>query len=259
MSEMIERLKSIGAQRIHEDTHIAKMYVVSILNESYDGLTKIQFNGFISILEREYSLDLSELHRNGAVFFDENSETETETSVFIEPKKAPTYTALYIGIVVVLVVAVMLLKPSSNSNKIVDNSNPIVEKVKKEVEAKKEVEVQEKIVEAEIQKVEEVEEEIIPEVIAPTSITILPKTKVWVGVVNIATNQKIQKNLRDSMELNASKEYLMLFGHGLVKVKVGEVVHDFKDSNTLRLKYVDGNLTKIGISEFKNLNRGKKW
>ena len=61
MSEDFEKLKKIGVQRIHEATHISRIHAQAILNCSFEDMTKIQLNGFISILQREYSLDLSDL------------------------------------------------------------------------------------------------------------------------------------------------------------------------------------------------------
>ena len=61
MSEGFEKLKKIGAQKIYEKTHIARANVEYILSKSFDKLPKVQFRGFISILERDYGLDLQDV------------------------------------------------------------------------------------------------------------------------------------------------------------------------------------------------------
>ena len=61
MSSGLEKLRSIGAQKIHEQTHIARQHAQALLHESFDDMSRIHFLGFISILEREYSVDLSDL------------------------------------------------------------------------------------------------------------------------------------------------------------------------------------------------------
>lgn len=84
MSKDLKKLKSLGAQKIHEDTHIALRYVQSVIYESFEGLTKVQFLGFISILEREYQLDLSLLKIKGLEYFEDDA---SHGKVFVVPEK----------------------------------------------------------------------------------------------------------------------------------------------------------------------------
>ena len=57
----LEKLREIGTHKIFERTHIAKKFVEDILNENFSSMNRVQFAGFLSILEREYNLDLHEL------------------------------------------------------------------------------------------------------------------------------------------------------------------------------------------------------
>ena len=51
MNEGFDKLKSIGAQKIHEATHIARAQIQALLHERSEDMNKSQFIGFISILE----------------------------------------------------------------------------------------------------------------------------------------------------------------------------------------------------------------
>lgn len=69
MSSDLEKLKEIGAQKIFEQTHITKEHIQAILHKSFEGLTKVQFQGFVSILEREYQVDLKDLKSDASEFY----------------------------------------------------------------------------------------------------------------------------------------------------------------------------------------------
>ena len=43
MSEGFDKLKDIGAQKIHESTHISRKYIQDILQEDFSGMNRIQF------------------------------------------------------------------------------------------------------------------------------------------------------------------------------------------------------------------------
>ena len=107
MSEELDLLREIGAQKIYEDTHISLKHAQSVIHESFEGLTKVQFLGFISILEREYNQDLSMLKEKGLAYFkDEPVKDVSTTSVFIEPARAKSPTPIYIMIALFVFVLV---------------------------------------------------------------------------------------------------------------------------------------------------------
>ena len=88
----LQTLKDIGAQKIYEETHIPVEHVQAILYESFDGITKVHFMGFVSILQREYQVDLSALKEKGVAYYNEKtpSEVTSEDGIFIAAKKEET-------------------------------------------------------------------------------------------------------------------------------------------------------------------------
>ena len=56
-----EDLQALGANSIHERTHIARAKLEQLLHKSFDELNRVQFMGFVSILEREYGVNLDSL------------------------------------------------------------------------------------------------------------------------------------------------------------------------------------------------------
>ena len=124
----IETLREIGSQKISEQTHIAKKFVEDILNENFDSMNKIQFAGFISILEREYGVDLhaqSEAYK--AKFSTSESTTEEPFVVSAqENEKQSSSKNIYIagGLVAAGIILAVLNFTNSSEN---------VKKVEKEI------------------------------------------------------------------------------------------------------------------------------
>ena len=267
MSEALERLKDIGAQKIYEDTHIPVEHVQAILYESFDGLNKIQFIGFISILEREYGEDLSAIRSRGIGYFDEKNapdEAITDDTIFKASASKKNLTVIYlIGAIILFIIAIIYTMQSANEN--MDKAiqeNKIIENVKKNI-----------VVDANISDTNSSDEnrsvavdtnltvatKIFEPKAVPHTLKIIARTKVWLGYIDVATDKKYQKTFEGEFELDPTKEWLLYFGHGYIDVIVDGKKEEFSSQNTLRLHYQDGQIETISINDFRKLNRGNTW
>ena len=265
MNDDFNRLVKIGAQKIHEETHITKEHVQAVLHESFENLTKVQFVGFVSILEREYDINLDELKIKGLEYFADTLVTPPQKNkVFVAPKKKKNFSIFYIIVGVILFIGVVYFSLSlssdvTNHNKIEQKlDNKVIENAKMNIETQIESNVTtDEINSTKVVDVNDTQDSVVQEKIE--SFVILPKTKVWLGYIEIETNKKHQTVFKDRLEIDPTKNWLLLFGHGNVEIELNGKIQKFKTRQNLRLKYVDGNLTKIDVEEFKDLNRGNKW
>lgn len=126
MSEDFEKLKSIGIQKIHEATHIPRVHVQAVLDENFEDLHSVQLAGFISILEREYSLNLSKLRNKAKEYFENNKpilKKRKSATLLIASKKKRSFTPVYIVLgLVIFVMFAFFNKPSDGEISKVDNS-----------------------------------------------------------------------------------------------------------------------------------------
>jgi len=274
MSEGLEILKELGAQKIHKETHISKEHIQAILHESFEGLQPVQFVGFISILEREYEIELDELKNKGINYFNEKKSTSTEPKkVFVVPKRQKNYTPVYIILAAVIFLSFIYYKFSyldveNTDIDVVDNSKienaknsikPVLE-VKSDTNSSDSNETQSlDDLEKDSEKTEEKAPEIEKKEEQELSLKVLPKYKTWVGYIEIKTNKKYQNFYRKELSLDTSKDWLLLFGAGSIKIEVNGEVKKFTSKYNHRFKYVDGELVKITVDEFKSLNKGRKW
>ena len=266
----LQRLKEIGAQKIYEDTHIPVIHIQALLHESFDGLTKLHFIGFISILQREYNIDLSELKNAGVAYYDEKNPVEetTQDGIFIAPKKHKNFTLFYILLAMVLFL-VALYYSVEYANKSKDNTphvdNTIINDAKKNIncvatDVNKTAD--ENTTVADINKTQEKVQSapvVKEEKAVQNSLKIVARSKVWMGYIDVKTNKKYQKTFTGEFDLDPSKEWLLVFGHGYINIVTGSQEKRFNSKKTLRLLYKDGEIKELSFEEFKKLNRGSAW
>lgn len=275
MNSGIDKLKEIGAQKIHEQTHVPKGHIQAILHNSFEDLNKVQIIGFISILEREYKVDLSDIRDSANNYFDQFSGSDNDNKeIFIAVREKKNSNNIIVYIIIFLVLAIALyfsLKDSSVENENVDNAliEDIKEKVVQEENITKKIiktddlnvtknidEPKEEKKVAEAKEIQQVKEKKEPKKIVK-SLKILPKSKVWVGYIEIDNNKHHQLVVKNSLELNSTKDWLILFGHNQIEFEIDGKKKDFGDK--IRFSYIDAELKPISLKEFKKLNKGSKW
>jgi len=269
MDEELQILQGIGAQKIYETTHIPIKYVQSILHGSFEGFSKVQFIGFISILEREYQQDLSELSRSGIRYFNEKKKQNINEGLFVVAEKQKGNKNLYLLIVIAIFLVVFLLKITLFSDKVSETyiDDTLIENVSKNIEPLASVVLEEKNVTLEtntsIDEVNTTVEEEIVELVEPKAIEksfkIVSKSKVWFGYIDVKTNKHFQKIMRGEKTLDPSKTWLLLFGHGHINMYVNGELQKFSSRNKIRFIYKNNRLTPVTLREFKKLNKGRKW
>lgn len=273
MNDKLQKLQDIGAQKIHEDTHIPIEHVQALIHESFEGFSKLQFIGFVSILEREYKEDLSELKQNGLTYYGNNEPVKKKGSLFVLPKRAKNYTPIYITILfaVFLLGAFITFNISNKSDEMQTDfvENPIIEDAKKtitlEQEEFNETNSSELAMEVDINESAETDNNLtvlkdeVEEVVTEASLTIKTNTKVWLGYIDTESDKHYTKTFKGEFELDPSKNWLLVFGHGFIDIYVNGELEEFKAHNNLRFVYKDGKLSAVTLEEFKKLNKGRKW
>lgn len=276
MNEELESLQDIGAQKVYEKTHIPLKYVQSILHGSFEGFSKLQFVGFVSILEREYSLELSELRKAGLAYF--GSEDQAISSgVFVTTEKKTHNKKLYIFLIFLLFIGVVFFSISKFSKheavqEPLDESQ--IETLQKQIESievdKSDINVSEmnrsetnssennlSVLVTPVQEPKELE--LTPEPIIEKSFKIKSKGKVWYGYIDLENHKHYQGTFRGEKEIDASKNFLLIFGHGYIDMYVNGELQKFNSREYVRFLYKDNKLKNISLKEFKKLNRGRKW
>jgi len=268
--EELEVLRGVGAQKICEQTHIPLVHVQAILHESYEGFTRVQFVGFISILEREYGEDLSLLKEEGLKHFDTLEEKPQEDTLFMTPKVKRDNRPIYVGVALFIFSLVLYQFLSQDAEEGLPEQsidNTLIESVQENIKPKLEENATQESILIEnnasqnmdnnlssAEKTASVEPEAVEK-----SFKIVSKGKVWMGYIDVATHTKYQGVFKGEKSLDPDKIWLLLFGHGYIEMYVNGKHVAFPSHNKLRFLYKDGEVKAITLEEFKRLNRGRKW
>jgi len=268
----LQRLKEIGAQKIYEDTHIAVEHIQEILHESFDGLSKIHFVGFISILQREYDLDLSELKEKGLIYYNERTPVEetTEDGIFIAPKKSRNFALLYILLAMVIFLIALYYSVEYTNKGVQEHAqkidNTTINNAKNNINyavVETNVSIKEENKTTVDENISKLDEKAAPFVEKTQgsikNFKVIARSKVWMGYIDIGTNKKYQKTFEGEFDIDPTKEWLLIFGHGYIDIIIDTKKTEFKSKKTLRLLYKNGMIQEITLDEFKKLNRGNVW
>ncbi|MDQ1264008.1 MAG: hypothetical protein QG559_1009 [Campylobacterota bacterium] len=284
MSESLEKLKNIGVQKIHEKTHIARKSVQDLLDENFKGMNSVQCIGFLSILEREYELDLSDMKKKAKEYYKNNQQASKKEKAVKEliviNKKKRDLKLIYIALGVVLFVLFsFFVSESSQESEITQVDNNAIESAKSTILLEQNV-TQENNISGAYEQYEAIEENLTvfpPEEVgqsinAETTqkqnktedsgvnfLKVVAEKEVWLGYIDLSDYSKYQKTFLGEFELDASKEWLLYFGHGFISVQTNKEQKQYKTQNSVRFLYKNRELKEISSDEFKTLNRGNKW
>lgn len=294
MGEGLEKLRAIGVQKIHEKTHIARKFVQDLLDENYGNMNFVQYNGFLSILEKEYKLDLSAMKQKAKSYYGSQKPSlkkEKAIKEVVKNKQKRDMKSFY-GFVAVLlfVFFAIYLAESSKKEEVVKVDNSIIESAKQAVITNAQEQNRSSVLEdlnqstqivadenitqqPQEEKIEEnitqtplIKEQVIEEVnqtkqpvVNHDVITIKPKEQVWLGYIDLSNYKKLQKLFVEPMELDAKKDWLLYFGHSFLSIELNGEKKVYNSRNSIKFLYKDGLLKEISSEEFISLNKGQKW
>lgn len=264
-----EDLQNLGANVIHEQTHIARAKLELVLNKSFGDLTRVQWMGFISILEREYGMDLSGIRQE----YDEFMQTHPDVviqkqSVILQAQSRSKQKWVLGGIVaisVLIAIGSMIQGRLSvaPSEEVIQLSSANVEVMDENIamaplEANTTVAIP---IEEENITTPKYELNITTKSVATieNAVSIKPMAKVWIGILDLTTGEKSQKITMDPIALDKSKNTLYMFGHGRLEIVTPDGTKILKERNTVWFTYENGQLKQINEREFTAKNNGTTW
>ncbi|MBN2869809.1 MAG: hypothetical protein JXK04_02525 [Campylobacterales bacterium] len=256
--QTFEDLQSYGAEKIHEKTHISRDKVELLLTKSYGEIGRVQFMGFMSILEREFGIDLSTVRAEYSEYWQEHGETlPPKESVILQPQSNTKQKwVLAGGVLIALLMGGGYLLQSFLSNEPraeVMNLNSLSTVAATTLS-------EENVSLAEESNVSETASQTasVGETNA-TALTIRPLYKVWVGMIDLGSGVKTQQITGDPIVVDTTKNWLIVLGHGRVEIDSSEGKQILKEKETVRFVSEHGKLQQLSRAEFLERNGGKNW
>ncbi len=290
---MLEKiLKQYGADKVSARTKISKKNLSKLLEKDFEGFSKPQAYGFVSILQREYGDDFAELKAELDVWFSASEGEDRKEEIFISADKggsASGYKKGAIAAVLLLAVAAALfylfqkgesggVKPQEAAKSraaapVDENLTPMAvsaaaveekaqsprsaersdESVKEGVKRGGEAKEQESVTAKKEQKETE-------PYVPMESAVITPVVKLWFGVIDLESKKRVAKTTADPYEIDPKGRKLLITGHG--RFEISDSFGNLFKYNDAKKHYFlidDGMVKEISLSEFRRLNGGKVW
>ncbi len=294
MRDVLEGLKGLDTEAIVQRTKISHSNIVKMLGRDFGAFKKVQFFGFISILEREYRVDLHSLREE----YLEASALEQPTSLHPEyflgaPRKRSLGKLWGIALLFLVGLVVYMLLPQTPQTPhlvLPETEHPLIVKAKEQLEAARQqesleenntqypepimpekMEVQSGILEPETNATLQEEQAVAPivtaaeKVMTPTpsnveaELVLIPSRRLWLGIIDMDDGTKIQTVTQDPYEINATKRWRMVLGHGYVEVRINGETKTYQTPEKLWLAYENGRLDELDAETFRQQNGGKSW
>jgi hypothetical protein len=271
-----EDLQALGANSIHERTHIARAKLEQLLHKSFDELNRVQFMGFVSILEREYGVDLDALRSEFDLYVGLHPDIAiAKSSVVLQASSNSRMwwiAGAFVAIVALMIIGWMMqgeLSVSPKEEVIALNSATIavldtnssdlnVSDVNGANDINSTTEITAIPLDQEDNKSVESDNQSRTFNFGNV-LSIKPASKVWVGMMDLATREKTQKVTRDPIVIDSTKNWLFIFGHGRLEMVTPSGSTMLKERNTVWFAYENGSLRQLTSEEFKMKNQGSNW
>ncbi len=288
-----DKLKKMDIEDIYRRTYIARKYIKALLDKDFSKFDRLKALGFVKIIEREFEFDLSDLKNEIDEYFvkdsiklQESSEDKKDISNIADNKEEKNNKAFFITVVIIvsIIVAFYIYNSLDNKEKVQKNipktsffernesnnskNENLEENIKlkenndtvQDVALKKTKETKKIVEETKSSETKAVEETKSSEkkAVLP-SIVIIPKQRVWIGMIYLDDYSKENYVTSSPIDINTSRDQLIVTGHGNIKIEIDGNVTDYKETKKLRFLYRAGDLEKIDKETFKKFNRGKNW
>lgn len=261
-----EDLQALGTEKIHERTHISRDKVELVLTKSYGEIGRVQFMGFISILEREYGIDLNIIREEYATYYQDHVvETSPNSSVILQSSSnsKPKWIMVGIALIVMLMIAGYIAQ-----GKMSNEPDEAVMKLTVPPIAVHDVTIDTNVTDMNetnttVSMVNNEKNTTKPSpshsIVSGNGLIIRPAYKVWYGMIDMATGQRIQNITADPIVIDTTKNWLIFMGHGRLEIESSSGKTELKDKETVRFVYENGSLKPITKDEFIERNGGKNW
>jgi hypothetical protein len=264
-----EDLQSLGTEKIHEQTHISRDKVELLIGKVYGEIGRVQFMGYVSILEREYGIDLSEIKEEYINFYKNNADMLTpKPSVILQATSntKPKWVLAGLVLIALLLGSGYFLqgKLSTVPQEEVMNLTTLAVEVVDEVEDVNVSDTNETNITNPVVNTlgsSDINKSKVPmkPLVLSKELNILPKYKVWYGMIDLESGEKIQNITKEPIVIDTTKNWLIIMGHGRVEIVYPEGKTLLEDRNTVYFICEQGTLKQISNKEFIERNGGKNW
>ena len=283
---MVDKIISeFGLDEVSKRTKISKRNLEKLAKRELSSFSKPRALGFISIMEREYGVDLTDFKKEILEWF-QNEDVHDHSLTFPPPKeKRKKRWVAIVPLLIALIFGFYLYQNDFSINKSLQESK-VVSTVIKEKKVEKRIEdINSSKVKQEVKTtlslddngssttdnktfansldkdIKNSDDNSTESAFVPTQeIIVMPNIKMWIGVIDIKSKKRKSHFISENFSIDSDSDKLIITGHGFFEVNdtIGNNLK-FDDPNKHYLQIKDGVIKEITTKTFKELNGGKVW
>jgi len=283
-------IEKYGLDAVSKKTRISKKNLEKLLKKEFSSFSKPMALGFISILEREYKYDFSDMKEDIVKWFEENGTANKNNVVFPPPEdERNRHWIAIIPLIAVMIFGFYLYQNEFSVTGLNAKKNVVIKKEAKENIDKKVYEennqkqnsLQDSLqdnqkVDLESDKNISIEKEVKSKKVSDTNsldvnrsissyapaenVFIYPSKKIWIGVVNLKNWKRTTITTPNTYTIEADSDKLIITGHGFFSIddlSGNNIKYNDRKKHFFMLK--DEELIEVNETKFKKLNGGKIW
>lgn len=270
-------LKKLDNEELYNKTYITIDNLEAIKKKDFQAFSRFKLMGFIDILSKRLELDLSELRKEAEDYFDSVEpivvkEEPVKESIVLNNENKKMIFGVGATIIGILVVVALYFGLSSDTQKDVTDievsppsSIVVTPPIEQIIESN--ISVEENSTETnssfEAPKfIEPASEQKGQKVVASNDgeiIKIVPRKKVWIGIVNLDTKEKKEHMTAEELIIDKTKNQIIVVNGTYISLMIGKEEKRYDFDGRVRFLCKDGDIKEIKFAEFKALNDGKAW
>ena len=273
-----DRLKKLNPDEVFQKTYIPQKVFKKLLQKDFASLgNRTKVLGLIKILEDRFGLDLEELKASAQEYFDTHENQHVSTPQMInEPNQPNIYVWIFIIMVALIGGGFYFWQKNGSTAKVQEaasfqhetflnseknQSNEQHLAVRKDIDQNRSEQYNTQVAlktqdtnETNITEENNAKEEAatLPQII------IIPKKRLWVGIWYLDNHKRKNYITTNPIEINTSRDQLIMTGHGLFQVDIDGNITDFTSRHKVRFLYRAGELEKIDKKTFELYSKGRK-
>lgn len=272
-------LEENSVESISKKTNISVDNLKKLFERDFSAFKKVQALGFISILERDYGLDLSALKQECKDYFVDDEE-DVKISIY-QAKPKPKGRWLFFVLLLLLLGAVASLMIYNYTVQNKQNGGQMFltqEMVLGEVNASDNI-PEDMVANGTISKDElkefkdeslafedndsagmsDADQENNSSATASSKIILTPKYKLWFGIYDMTSGKSSHQIIKAPFELTLDSSLLIATSRAAFSIESGDTTTGYKDFKEHYFMIKDGKFSEIKREEFIALNGPKKW
>lgn len=279
----LEKLKAIGADKIREATRLDLGKIEDILEKRFEKIAPVRAKGFVSMLEKEFSLDLSSWLEEYHQFYNQKNKQEGDQARGDLPCRSHqeknnfffwiTCTGLFVlgsGFLYWISSQAKIkeiIKMDRQDVQIENSQIQPQETTTQEIAVSQEVSSEEDqserniVSQVPLKELDEYGESVFSEIPYDEEniLFITANTPLWVGIINLDTKKRVAK-IKEEFDIPLDKQLLISIARGGFSASLDDEDRFF---NTYKPIYfihtIKGGLKQISKEEFMLLNGGVEW